>query len=114
MKLLFDQNLSPVLVHRLAIEFPHSSHVSNLGLSSASDLEIAKYAFDNDFIICTKDSDLAEIVEMGAIRVGVVLIAAGNCSTTIVEELLRSNHEAIHWVLSKQTTSKSETFVVEL
>ena len=37
MKLLFDQNLSPKLVHRLADLFPDSSHVQLVGLDRAGD-----------------------------------------------------------------------------
>lgn len=40
MKLLFDQNLSPKLVKRLADVFPSSSHVQSLGLDGASDDQV--------------------------------------------------------------------------
>ena len=41
MKLLFDHNLPPSLIKRLADLFPHSEHVYLLGLDRASDLETA-------------------------------------------------------------------------
>lgn len=37
MKLRFDQNLSRYLVHQLAVEFPDSRHVIDVGLDQASD-----------------------------------------------------------------------------
>jgi len=37
MKLLFDQNLPPKLVNRLADLFPGSSHVQSIRLDCASD-----------------------------------------------------------------------------
>jgi predicted nuclease of predicted toxin-antitoxin system len=37
-KLLFDQNLAPVLVARLAELFPQSLHVREAGLERADDL----------------------------------------------------------------------------
>ena len=40
MKLLFDQNLSRHLVTRLAMEYPDSSHVTEVGRDTASDEEI--------------------------------------------------------------------------
>lgn len=57
MKLLFDHNLPPLLVSRLADLFPHSQHVFALGLDRASDLEIRDYARENDFVIVTNDAD---------------------------------------------------------
>jgi predicted nuclease of predicted toxin-antitoxin system len=44
MKLLFDQNLSPKLVSRLADLFPGSSHVQSEGLDSANDDQIWEHA----------------------------------------------------------------------
>jgi predicted nuclease of predicted toxin-antitoxin system len=40
MKLFFDQNLSFKLVNNLVNDFPHSIHVSDIGLQKLSDLEI--------------------------------------------------------------------------
>ena len=37
MKLLFDENLSPKLVRRLADHFPESVHVRDAGLKAADD-----------------------------------------------------------------------------
>ena len=42
--LLFDQNLSPKLVHRLADLYPSSTHVSEIGLARALDTDIWEYA----------------------------------------------------------------------
>ena len=57
MKLLFDQNLSPKLVNRLADLFPASSHVKSAGLDCASDDGIWEHARLNGFAIVTKDED---------------------------------------------------------
>ena len=57
MKLLFDENLSPSLVHRLADLFPDSAHVHNLGLGQADDAPISTFARDHDYIVVTKDAD---------------------------------------------------------
>ena len=40
MKLLFDQNLSPRLVHLLADLYPGSTHVRDVGLGEADDVTI--------------------------------------------------------------------------
>lgn len=57
MKLLFDQNLSPKLVTRLADLFPDSSHVQSAALDRADDNQIWEYARLNGFAIVTKDED---------------------------------------------------------
>jgi len=57
LKLLFDENLSPSLVHRLADLFPDSAHVHNLGLGQADDATISTFARDHDYIVVTKDAD---------------------------------------------------------
>lgn len=40
MKLLFDHNLSPKLVYRLAELFPNSNHVYQLGLDRVEDRQV--------------------------------------------------------------------------
>jgi len=56
-KLLFDQNLSRHLVGKLAVEFPESRHVIEVGLDAATDSEIWSYAGEHGFVIVSKDSD---------------------------------------------------------
>jgi predicted nuclease of predicted toxin-antitoxin system len=51
MKLLFDQNLSPKLVGRLADLFPGSSHVQDVGLECAADIEVWDFAKSNELTI---------------------------------------------------------------
>jgi predicted nuclease of predicted toxin-antitoxin system len=57
MKLLFDQNLSPKLVNRLADLFPGSSHVQSVGLDCGDDDPVWEHARLNGFAIVTKDED---------------------------------------------------------
>ena len=57
MKLLFDQNLSPKLVKRLANLFPDSSHVQSEGLDCAGDDKVWEHARLNGFALVTKDED---------------------------------------------------------
>ena len=59
--LLFDQNLSPRLVERLADIYPGSVHVSTIGMSTAFDIAIWEYARQHDYIIVTKDVDFSEL-----------------------------------------------------
>ena len=61
MKLLFDENLSPRLVHSISDLFPGSRHVEDCGLPSEPDEQVWHFAHANDFTIVTKDSDFAEM-----------------------------------------------------
>jgi hypothetical protein len=53
-KLLFDQNLSPELVNRLADLFPGSEHVANIGMGGSADDEIAAHAKSAGFTVVTR------------------------------------------------------------
>jgi predicted nuclease of predicted toxin-antitoxin system len=53
--LLFDQNLSPYLVERLADLYPNSVHVSAVGLDIALDKTVWEHARQHDHIIVTSD-----------------------------------------------------------
>lgn len=57
MKLLLDQNISYKLVKRLAVVYPGSKHVRQVGLGEVDDLAVWDYARENDFIIVSKDED---------------------------------------------------------
>ena len=56
MKLLFDENISPRLPRLLASEFPNSTHIDLINMRGTSDNAIWDYAFENNFIIVSKDS----------------------------------------------------------
>lgn len=95
MKLLFDQNLSPRLVQRLASLFPASTHVSLIGLDRAFDHEVWEHARINDFIVVTKDADYSDLSLLRSFPPKVVWLRLGNCSTQQIEDVLRANHAAI-------------------
>jgi predicted nuclease of predicted toxin-antitoxin system len=61
-RLLLDQNLSWRLVRLLESKFSDVVHVSTVGLSQATDLQIWLYAMLHEFIIVTKDSDFQNLI----------------------------------------------------
>ena len=95
MKRLFDENLSPKLVARLAAEFPESVHVSRVGLDQADDETVWAFARENALTIVTKDADFQEI----SLRLGmppkVVWLRRGNCSVDETVAMLRGNVEGV-------------------
>jgi predicted nuclease of predicted toxin-antitoxin system len=95
MKLLFDHNISPKLVNRLAAEFPGSTHVSLHALDRASDDEIWEFAKTNNLVIVTKDADFGDIEVLRGFPPKVLWLQLGNCTNQHIEDLLRSEQSAI-------------------
>lgn len=91
MKLLFDQNLSYRLPAALASAFPGSSQVRLLGLDTADDRTIWRYAAENGYCIVTLDSDFADLSAVLGSPPKVVWLRCGNRPTAIVEELIRTH-----------------------
>jgi predicted nuclease of predicted toxin-antitoxin system len=91
LKLLVDENLAPGLVESLADLFPGSVHVTSVGLGSTPDTVIWKYATTNQFTFLTKDKDFANLSLALGPPPKVVLLQTGNCSTSQIERIIRSN-----------------------
>lgn len=95
MKRLFDENLSPRLVVLLADLYPGSRHVRDVGLASASDPNVWRYSVQEGMSIVSKDEDFHHLSFLRGAPPKVIGICTGNCSTTVVEHLLRDRHTDI-------------------
>lgn len=91
MKLLFDENLSPRLVHLIAEVFPGSTHVNEIGLASANDESVWTYAYQHDFVIVSKDSDFHQRSFVEGSPPKVIWLRCGNCGTQEISEILRKH-----------------------
>lgn len=96
MRLLFDENLSPSLVTRLASVFPDSMHVRDTGLRGRPDEAVWAYAGAHGLIIVSKDDDFHHLSFLHGAPPKAIGLRLGNCTTTEVETLLRSRSEDIH------------------
>jgi predicted nuclease of predicted toxin-antitoxin system len=96
MKLLFDQNLSPRLAHRLADIYADSIHVREIGLRDADDSVIWDYAKLNGLAIVSKDSDFQQRSLLYGSPPKFIWLRVGNCSVKTIEDLLRKHSIAIH------------------
>lgn len=94
-RLLFDQNLSPKLLKRLANLYPNSDHLDLLGLGTADDTAVWDHAKRNSFVVVTKDADFADLSVLRGFPPKVVWIRRGNCSTSDIEEILRDYNAEI-------------------
>ena len=90
MKLLFDENLSPKLVRRLADLFPDSAHVHDCGLGASDDRDIWQLAIEQDFTIVSKDLDFYDRSILHGSPPKLLWLRTGNCSTAHIEQLLRT------------------------
>lgn len=104
MKLLFDHNLSPRLVDRLADLFPGAQHVFLLTMGEADDRLIWDYAKQNNCIIVTRDSDYNDLSLIRGFPPKVLWIRRGNCSTQEIERLLRTAYRAIKDFAQEQSS----------
>lgn len=62
MHFLIDNNLSPKLIELLSELNHQATHVYDIGLSRATDIEIFRYANDNGMIIISADTDFGYIL----------------------------------------------------
>lgn len=103
MRLLFNHNLSPRLIHLLADLYPSSQHVFLVGMDQANDRQIWDYATQNDFTIVTRDSDYNDLSLILGFPPKVIWIRRGNCSTQEISQILQSARDIIQ--LLEQDTS---------
>ena len=89
MKLLFDENLSPILPAALLDCYGECQHVRDVGLKASPDADVWAYAARNERVIVTKDSDFRQRSFLHGHPPKVIWIGLGNCSTNMVEDLLR-------------------------
>lgn len=86
--LLFDQNISPRLVERLADLYPGSIHVSMIGMGNALDIEVWQYAYNHDYMMVTKDADFSEFGLLRGFPPKIIWIRRGNCSSREIETII--------------------------
>ena len=88
-KLLFDQNVSHKLVKLLAVEYPHSTHVRDVGLGRATDRQVWDFARQQGFTIVSKDTDFRDRSVVDGPPPKVIWLDVHNAGTAAIESLLR-------------------------
>ncbi|SQD92050.1 conserved protein of unknown function [Candidatus Bipolaricaulis anaerobius] len=105
MKLLWDHNLSPRLVRKLADVFPDSLHVADVGLAAADDAQVWSYAAAYGCAIASKDSDFLQRSILFGPPPKAIQIRCGNCSTAEIEALLRRHASDVQAFLLDETAA---------
>jgi predicted nuclease of predicted toxin-antitoxin system len=90
MKLLFDESLSPRLVHLLSDLFPNSESALRNGLARAGDRKILEYADANGFVLIATDSDFERLLNQFP-RAHVVILRSCDYPTETAADVLRRN-----------------------
>jgi predicted nuclease of predicted toxin-antitoxin system len=93
--LLFDENLSHLLVDLIAEDFPGSTHVRDCGLEASDDVDVWRYAARHGFTIVSKDGDLHQMSLLYGAPPKVIWLRIGNCRTEEVLSQLRRSKETI-------------------
>ncbi len=71
--------------------FPGTSQVALLELDEAFDIDIWRYAANNDFVIVTKDSDFEELSVLHGAPPKVIWIKSGNTNNKNLLKVLIDN-----------------------
>jgi predicted nuclease of predicted toxin-antitoxin system len=95
MKLLFDHNLSQRLVRSLTDVYPDCVHVRDVGLHTADDETVWRYAVQHKLVLVSKDADFHQRSFVLGPPPKVIWIRLGNCRTSQIETLLRTHAQEI-------------------
>lgn len=96
MKLLLDENISRRIVPLLSDHFPESTQVALIGLERATDLEVWKYAKNNDYVLVTHDSDFYDLAFMKGSPPKIIWLKTGNITKQEIVNLLILNKDLIY------------------
>lgn len=101
MRLLFDQNISFKVAKRIQDVFPGAKHLSDLRIEHYQDMEIWKYAKEENYCIVTFDSDFIDISTLKGFPPKIIWLRIGNTSTdNIVERLRKESGTIIDFISS--------------
>jgi predicted nuclease of predicted toxin-antitoxin system len=79
MKLLVDANLSPTVARALRVAGYDATHVGEVSLLTASDIEISAFAVSSGAVIVSADSDFATLLALsGASAPSLVLLRSSD------------------------------------
>ncbi len=91
MKLLLDENLSDRIVPQILDLYPGSTHVKAHSLIHTDDLLIWSFAQEHGYTIVSKDADFHQRSLVFGHPPKLVFLRVGNCPTSRITQLLRSD-----------------------
>lgn len=95
MKLLFDQNISFRIISKIEINFPEAKQVRQLGIENYSDMEIWRFAKENEFTIVTFDADFFDLSNFKGHPPKIIWLRFGNTKTDFLANIVNSRNSII-------------------
>ncbi|MBF2708691.1 DUF5615 family PIN-like protein [Flavobacterium soyangense] len=95
MKLLFDQNISFRIISKIKLNFPDAKQVRQLGIENYSDIEIWKFAKENEYTIVTFDGDFYDLSNFKGFPPKIIWLRFGNTKTDFIANIINSRHSII-------------------
>lgn len=92
MRLLFDQNISFRIISKISLNFPEAKQVRQLGIENYSDLEIWKFAKENEYTIITFDADFYDLSNFKGFPPKIIWLRFGNTKTDFIANIINSRH----------------------
>ncbi len=103
MKFLLDQNISFKVAPLLVESFQNVSHIKQLNLVDASDLQIWTYAKKNNYSIITFDNDFIDLSNLKGFPPKIIWLRLGNSSNLkIANKLISRSVEIMEFVLNSE------------
>ncbi len=92
MKLLFDQDISFRILSKIKVNFPDAKQVRQLGIENYADIEIWKFAKENEFTIVTFDADFYDLSNLKGYPPKIVWLRFGNTKTDFIADIINSKN----------------------
>ena len=106
MRLLFDQNISFRILSKIKIYFPEAKQVRELGIENYSDVEIWKFAKENNYTIVTFDGDFYDLSNFKGFPPKIIWLRFGNTKTDFIADIINSRNSIIKDFISSTIYSK--------
>ena len=90
MKLLFDQDISFRILSKIKVNFPDAKQVRQLGIENYADIEIWKFAKENEFTIVTFDADFYDLSNLKGYPPKIVWLRFGKTKTDFIADIINS------------------------
>ena len=111
MKILIDQNISHRLIPHVQSTFSGIAHVRDIGMMTSSDYNIFMFASEHKFdAILTLEEDFNNLSILHGPPPKIIWLRIGNCSTTVVAEILLRNRSTIAELFNDEEADSLEIF----
>jgi predicted nuclease of predicted toxin-antitoxin system len=94
-KLLFDQNISFRVISKISNNFSEAKQVMELGIENYSDVELWKFAKENNYTIITFDVNFYDLSSLQGFPPKIIWLRFGNTKTDLIANKINSKNSLI-------------------